>query len=80
VVASLSLGLVGDVQEVLFRSAVGQVGQLTDIPLEQSDMHRLIRRQRGPDRGRLLHLPGHKDYRVSAQRGGTRCDPADGQP
>ncbi len=76
-------GLTTDDKGYLFRSLAGKTGQLTERPLGQSDVHRMIRRRaKAADIHTAIGchtLPGHGDYRVFAQWREARSGPADGQ-
>ena len=64
----------------LFPTALGPSGRLSNRPMSQADVYRMICRRRYRNPNRLPQLPRLRHHRIPPQRRQTRSRPANGQP
>ena len=73
-----------DAKGYLFRTALGRTRQLSERPMHQADVYRMIRpprrRCRGTHENRLSQLPGYRDHGISEERRQARGRATNGKP
>ena len=73
-----------DAKGYLFRTALGRTRRLSDRPMHQADVYRMIRRRAegcgGTYEDRLSQLPRDGDHGISAKRRQARGGAANGKP